>query len=56
VTGEAGRDALELAERVLMAVRHHPWTGTPDGPTGPHHMPRPRGPLFESAMPLADAA
>src|SRR5436309_3245200 len=39
VTGEDGRDALELAERVLAAVRAHQWEGRPDGPVGPGAMP-----------------
>jgi predicted dehydrogenase len=47
VPGEAGRDALALAERVLECVRAHQWEGTPDGAVGPHRMPRPAGKLFE---------
>ncbi|HJZ53921.1 MAG TPA: Gfo/Idh/MocA family oxidoreductase [Gemmataceae bacterium] len=47
VTGEDGRDALELAERVLAAVRSHQWEGSPDGPTGPGEMPKPAGWLFQ---------
>lgn len=46
VNGEDGRDALELAERVLGALRTHSWEGTPDGPTGPGGMPDPAGWLF----------
>ena len=58
VTGEAGRDALAVAERVLSALRAHQWEGHPDGATGPNRMPRPKGKLFDDApaMPLADAA
>jgi predicted dehydrogenase len=47
VTGEDGRDALELAERVLAAVRTHQWEGRPDGPIGPGGMPKPAGRLFQ---------
>lgn len=46
VSGEDGRNALELAERVLTAVRNHPWNGTMDGPIGPGSMPTPAGYLF----------
>jgi predicted dehydrogenase len=48
VTGEAGRDALALAERVTDALRAHQWEGTPDGAVGPYRMPKPAGKLFES--------
>ena len=34
VTGEDGRDALELAERVLESVRTHAWEGSASGPIG----------------------
>jgi predicted dehydrogenase len=47
VSGEDGRDALELAERVLAAVRSHQWEGRPDGPVGPAAMPKPAGWLFQ---------
>lgn len=46
VTGEDGRNALELAERVLDALRVHPWEGTPAGPHGPGGLPTPAGFLF----------
>jgi predicted dehydrogenase len=46
VTGVDGRNALELAERVLTALRNHPWNGTADGPVGPGCMPTPAGYLF----------
>ena len=46
VTGADGRDALELAERVLDALRVHPWEGTPAGPHGPGGLPTPAGFLF----------
>lgn len=47
VTGEDGRDALELADRILASVQRHPWNGTIDGPVGPKQMPAPMGHLFE---------
>lgn len=56
VTGEAGRDALALAERVLAAVRTHQWNGTADGPVGPTKMPRPQGRLFDLPAAFAEAA
>jgi len=45
VAGRDGRDALELAERVLAALRAHPWEGSAEGPHGPQP-PRPAGWLF----------
>lgn len=48
VTGEDGRDALAIAEQILLSVRSHSWTGDPAGPTGPTNMPTPAGRLFES--------
>jgi predicted dehydrogenase len=57
VPGEDGRDALELAERVLQAVREHQWEGTPEGPIGPGQFPRPSGWLFLPPMiPRSEAA
>jgi hypothetical protein len=55
VTGEAGRDALSLAERVLEAVKAHRWDGTAGGPVGPIRTPRPAGRLFETPAPPAAA-
>jgi predicted dehydrogenase len=52
VTGEDGRDALELAERILEAVRQHQWEGTPAGPVGPAEFPRPSGWLFLPPVPI----
>jgi predicted dehydrogenase len=46
VSGAAGRDALALAERILAALREHPWEGTTDGPLGPQGTPAPAGWLF----------
>lgn len=54
VTGEDGREALAVAERILASVRCHEWEGRPDGPVGPNRMPRPAGWLFE--VPKAEAA
>jgi predicted dehydrogenase len=56
VPGEAGRDALALAERVLGALRRHEWEGTPDGATGPNRMPKPAGKLFEPPQGQSEAA
>ncbi|HEY4310243.1 MAG TPA: Gfo/Idh/MocA family oxidoreductase [Pirellulales bacterium] len=39
VTGEAGRDAVDVAERILAKMARHAWDGTPDGPVGPHVAP-----------------
>jgi hypothetical protein len=47
VTGEDGRDALALADRILASVQRHSWTGRTDGPVGPKAMPAPLGKLFE---------
>jgi predicted dehydrogenase len=48
VSGRDGRDALELAERVLTALRAHQWDGAAaaDGPLGPSALPTPAGYLF----------
>jgi predicted dehydrogenase len=35
VTGEAGRDALAVAEQVLDCIDSHAWDATLDGPAGP---------------------
>src|SRR3954471_1901718 len=47
VTGEDGRDALALADRILASVQRHSWSGTAEGPFGPKGMPAPLGKLFE---------
>ncbi len=54
VTGEDGREALAVAERILESLRTHAWEGRPDGSVGPNKMPRPAGWLFE--VPRAEAA
>jgi predicted dehydrogenase len=42
VTGEAGRDAVALAEEILARIHTHAWDDRPDGPVGPLAAPRPR--------------
>jgi predicted dehydrogenase len=56
VSGEAGRDALALAVRVLESVRSHQWEGRTDGAVGPHQMPVPAGKLFEKPKGHSEAA
>ena len=46
VDGEAGRDAVALAGRVLDAMAAHRWNGEAGGPVGPWRLPTPRGALF----------
>lgn len=46
VTGQQGRNALVLAQHVLRSVQQHRWNGSQTGPTGPHELPAPLGPLF----------
>jgi predicted dehydrogenase len=42
VTGDQGRDAVALAEEILVDIDRHVWDATSDGPVGPHALPRPR--------------
>lgn len=35
VTGEAGLEAVKVAERILLQVQTHAWEGSPTGPVGP---------------------
>ena len=56
VTGEAGRDALALAHRVLESVRGHQWEGHPAGAIGPNRMPTPAGKLIDRPKPQSEAA
>ena len=56
VSGEDGRDALALAERILESVRNHHWDGTADGPAGPYRLPKPAGRLFDLPKPQSEAA
>jgi predicted dehydrogenase len=39
VTGEAGRDAVSLAEEILDRIHDHVWDATQDGPAGPRGLP-----------------
>ncbi len=62
VPGEAGRDALALAEQILAAVAEHAWDGTPDGRVGPRMepgrsvIPSPHFSRVPAAAPLRKAA
>jgi predicted dehydrogenase len=48
VTGEDGREALALAERVLASIQTHSWNGPADlSAVGIHGFPPIYGPLFE---------
>jgi predicted dehydrogenase len=42
VSGEAGRDAVAVAERVLAAIAEHAWDGADQGRKGPLAEPTPR--------------
>jgi predicted dehydrogenase len=45
----SGRDAMRtitLAEQILDSLRRHRWDGEESGPTGPLHLPSPKGLLF----------
>ena len=42
VSGEAGRDAVDMAERILAKISRHAWDGTPDGLIGPRAVPAPQ--------------
>jgi predicted dehydrogenase len=47
VTGENGRDAIALAERIVASIAAHAWDAIPEGPIGPLALPSPwilRGP------------
>ena len=56
VTGECGRDALSLAEKILASLRAHTWNNEYEGPTGPNDMPPPAGKLFELPRSAIEAA
>lgn len=47
VTGEDGRAALALADRIIQALQRHTWTGSPEGPKGPKQLPPATGKLFD---------
>ncbi len=40
VSGQAGREALAVAEQILARIRTHAWDGSDDGPVGPLALPR----------------
>ena len=42
VTGEAGRDALAVAEEILAQIHAHAWDASRDGRIGPLGVPKPR--------------
>jgi predicted dehydrogenase len=46
VGGEAGRDAVALADRILDSLRRHVWNGDVNGAVGPWDLPQPSGALF----------
>ncbi len=57
VTGEDGREALALAERILECVRAHHWNGASDlSAVGIHGFPPPLGALFDSEFAHREAA
>lgn len=52
VSGEQGREALAVAERILADIAAHTWDGTRDGRVGPHLLPAQeilRGPHWRMA-------
>ena len=40
VNGEAGRDAMAIAEQILARIQSHCWDASLDGPAGPMALPR----------------
>jgi predicted dehydrogenase len=57
VTGEDGREALALAERILDAIAEHTWNGASDlKAVGVPGFPAPLGPLFATEMDRREAA
>jgi predicted dehydrogenase len=46
VTGEAARDAIALATRILDRIQLHNWEGRTNSPMGPQQLPPPVGLLF----------
>jgi predicted dehydrogenase len=49
VSGEAGRDAIALAARILEGIARHTWDGRANGPKGPGQVPQPLGSFFQPA-------
>ncbi|HUT12209.1 MAG TPA: Gfo/Idh/MocA family oxidoreductase [Thermoguttaceae bacterium] len=59
VTGEAGRDALAVAEQILARIHTHAWDDLSEGPVGPLAVGRPRvipAPHFEFSPEIFPAA
>jgi hypothetical protein len=56
VTGVDGRNAVELASRILEKINTHQWEGHSGGPVGPTQVPASLGPLFQSEGGTAEAA
>ena len=56
VTGEDGREALALAERVLASIQAHSWEGTQGRGVGIAGFPAPIGKLFETETARREAA
>jgi predicted dehydrogenase len=54
-SGEDGRNAIALADRILESIHSHCWNGATGGPTGPIHLPAPLGPLFSTTQDEAAA-
>jgi predicted dehydrogenase len=55
VNGEAGRNALDVAEQILARIHDHCWDASIDGPVGPMALPRRHvipTPHFELASPV----
>jgi predicted dehydrogenase len=46
VTGEDGRNAVDIACRIQEKINTHQWEGHAGGPIGPTHLPPSLGPLF----------
>ena len=46
VSGKDGLNAVELAERIVVQVREHSWSGARGEPQGPLQLPPPAGLLF----------
>jgi predicted dehydrogenase len=55
VTGEDGREAIGLANRILHSIAGHAWNGQADGPMGPVHLPAPVGLFFQPSEDRAAA-
>jgi predicted dehydrogenase len=54
VTGQGGRRALDIAERILTCIANHRWEGTANGPIGPRFESREpvlRGPHWKQLRP-----